>query len=76
MSALSFWSASQQINFNNIVDLYDLSKTIMYMVQLHVTNETMVRMKKIVGIDHVKDGDYLVNELIDILEKKNKKIYT
>ncbi|MDP3779909.1 MAG: hypothetical protein AABW55_04670 [Thermoproteota archaeon] len=46
------------------------------MVQLHVTNETMVRMKKIVGIDHVKDGDYLVNELIDILEKKNKKIYT
>jgi hypothetical protein len=30
-------------------------------------------MKKIVGVDHVKDGDYLVNEMIDILEKKNKK---
>jgi hypothetical protein len=30
-------------------------------------------MKKIVGVDHVKDGDFLVNEMIDILEKKNKK---
>ncbi len=73
MPVLSFWSASQQINFSNIVDLYDLSKTIMYMVQLHISNETMVRMKKIVGIDHVKDGDYLVNEMIDILEKKTRK---
>ena len=43
------------------------------MVQLHISNETMLRMKKIVGVDNVKDGDFLVNEMIDILEKKNKK---
>ena len=43
------------------------------MVQLHISNETMLRIKKIVGVDHVKDGDFLVNEMIDILEKKNKK---
>jgi len=43
------------------------------MVQLHISNETMLLIKKIVGVDHVKDGDYLVNEMIDILEKKNKK---
>jgi hypothetical protein len=40
------------------------------MVQLQITKETMARMQKIVGITHVRDGDYLVNELIDILEKK------
>ena len=40
------------------------------MPQLHVTSETMTRMKKIVGINHVHDGDYVVNELINILEKK------
>lgn len=40
------------------------------MVQLHITNETMDRMKKIVGISQVRDGDYLVNEMIDILEKR------
>ena len=40
------------------------------MVQLHITNETMTRMKKIVGTTHVHDGDYLVNEMIDIFEKK------
>ena len=45
----------------------------MHMVQLHISNETMIRMKKIVGIDHVKDGDFLVNEMIDILEKKTKQ---
>jgi len=40
------------------------------MVQLHITAETLSRMKKIVGITDVRDGDYLVNELIDILEKR------
>ena len=40
------------------------------MAQLHITNETMTRMKKIVGITHAHDGDYLVNEMIDIFEKK------
>ena len=40
------------------------------MPQLHVTNETMTRMKDITGINHARDGDYMVNEMIDILEKK------
>jgi len=40
------------------------------MPQLQITTETMIRMKKIVGIDHVHDGDFMVNEMIDILEKK------
>jgi predicted protein tyrosine phosphatase len=40
------------------------------MVQLHITNETMTRMKKLVGITKVHDGDYMVNEMIDIFEKK------
>jgi hypothetical protein len=40
------------------------------MPQLQVTNETMIRMKKIVGKNHVHDGDFLVNEMIDIFEKK------
>jgi hypothetical protein len=40
------------------------------MPQLHVTNETIARIKKIVGINHVHDGDYVVNEMINILEKK------
>ena len=40
------------------------------MVQLHITSETLERMKKIVGTTKVKDGDFLVNEMIDILEKK------
>jgi predicted protein tyrosine phosphatase len=40
------------------------------MPQLQVSSETMVRMKKIVGISHVHDGDYMVNEMINILEKK------
>ena len=43
------------------------------MPQLHITNETMSRMKTITGINHVRDGDYMVNELIDILEKKVKE---
>jgi predicted protein tyrosine phosphatase len=41
-----------------------------HMPQLQISNETMNRMKKIVGIKHVHDGDYMVNEMIDILEKK------
>ena len=40
------------------------------MPQLQITNETMTRMKDITGIDHVRDGDVMVNEMIDILEKK------
>jgi len=40
------------------------------MVQLHITDETLARMKKIVKVTHLRDGDYLVNEMIDILEKK------
>lgn len=44
------------------------------MPQLHVSNETMTRMKTITGINHARDGDYMVNELIDILEKKLKDL--
>jgi predicted protein tyrosine phosphatase len=40
------------------------------MPQLQVSSETMSRMKKIVGIKQVHDGDYMVNEMINILEKK------
>lgn len=40
------------------------------MVQLHITDETLTRMKKIVGVTQLRDGDFLVNEMIDILEKK------
>ena len=40
------------------------------MPQLHITNATMARIKEIVGITHVHDGDYMVNEMIDIFEKK------
>jgi hypothetical protein len=40
------------------------------MPQLQISSETMTRMKKIVGINHTHDGDYIVNEMIDILEKK------
>ena len=40
------------------------------MVQLHVTNETMNRMKKIIGTTKVHDGDFMVNEIIDMFEKK------
>ena len=43
------------------------------MPQLQITSETMSRMKEIVGITNaVHDGDYMVNELINILEKKIK----
>jgi len=40
------------------------------MAQLQITNTTMNRMKKIVGIAKVHDGDSMVNEMIDIFEKK------
>ncbi len=40
------------------------------MVQLHITADTLTSMNKIVGVTTVRDGDYLVNEIIDILEKK------
>ncbi len=40
------------------------------MVQLQVTKETMTRIEKIAGIENAHDGDYLINEAIDVLEKK------
>ena len=40
------------------------------MPELKISNETMTRMKNIVGKPRVHDGDFLVNEMIDIFEKK------
>ena len=40
------------------------------MPQIQISTDTMTRMKKIVGVNHVHDGDFIVNEMIDILEKK------
>jgi len=40
------------------------------MPQLQITATTLSRMKKIVGTTKVHDGDYLVNEMIDVFEKK------
>ena len=40
------------------------------MPQLQISSETMNRMKKIVGMTQVHDGDFMVNEMIDLLEKK------
>ena len=40
------------------------------MVQLQITTETMDRMKKIIGTNKVHDGDFMVNQMIDMLEKK------
>ena len=45
-------------------------KCLYCMPQLQITAETMTRIKTITGITHVRDGDFMVNELIDILEKK------
>lgn len=45
------------------------------MVQLQISTETMSRIEKITGIGRVRDGDYLVNQVIDILEKKIKERY-
>jgi hypothetical protein len=44
------------------------------MVQLQISSDTMTRMKNIVGITKVHDGDYMVNEMINILEKKIKNL--
>ena len=48
---------------------------IFIVVQLQISNETMKRMEKIAGISHARDGDFLVNELIDVLEKKIREKY-
>ncbi len=40
------------------------------MPQLQISSETMTRMKEIVGVTKVHDGDFMVNEMINILEKK------
>ena len=40
------------------------------MPQLQVTNDTMNRIKKILGENKIHDGDYCVNKMIDVLEKK------
>ena len=40
------------------------------MVQLQISKETMTRMEKISGLNHARDGDYLINETLDVLEKK------
>ena len=37
------------------------------MPQLQITAETMTRIKIITGISHVRDGDFMVNELIMML---------
>ncbi len=42
------------------------------MPQLQISSETMSRIKEIVGITQVHDGDFMVNEMINILEKKIK----
>jgi hypothetical protein len=44
------------------------------MVQLQITSETMDRMKKIVGTTSVHDGDYMVNEMIDMFEEKIRNL--
>ncbi len=44
------------------------------MPQLQITKATMTRMKDIVGTINVHDGDYLVNEMIDIFEKKIRNL--
>ncbi|MDX1533462.1 MAG: hypothetical protein R3230_04575 [Nitrosopumilaceae archaeon] len=40
------------------------------MPELKISSATLTRMKNIVGKPRVHDGDYLVNEMIDIFEKK------
>ena len=44
------------------------------MVQLKITNVTMDRMKNIMGTNKVSDGDYFVNEMIDMFEKKIREL--
>ncbi len=40
------------------------------MPQIQISAETMDRMKNIVGVNHIHDADYIVNEMMNILEKK------
>lgn len=40
------------------------------MPQLQVTSATMNRIKTIMGITQIHDGDFMVNEMIDKFEKK------
>lgn len=58
-----------------ITPLILLKKQDKFMVQLQISAETMSRIEKITGIGRVRDGDYLVNQVIDILEKKIKERY-
>lgn len=44
------------------------------MVQLKITSETMDRMKNIMKTNNVSDGDYFVNEMIDMFEKKIREL--
>lgn len=44
------------------------------MVQLKISSETMDRMKNIMGTNNVSDGDYFVNEMIDMFEKKIREL--
>jgi len=44
------------------------------MVQLKITDATMTRMKNIMGTSKVSDGDYFVNEMIDMFEKKIREL--
>jgi len=42
------------------------------MVQLQISAATMNRMKRIIGTTSIHDGDFMVNEMIDMFEKKIK----
>ncbi|MBA4453049.1 MAG: hypothetical protein H2B00_03155 [Nitrosopumilaceae archaeon] len=44
------------------------------MVQLQITSETMNRMKKIIGTTTVHDGDFIINEMIDLFEEKIRNL--
>ena len=44
------------------------------MPQLRISTETMTRMKAIVGVNHIHDADYMVNEMIDGFEKKIRNL--
>lgn len=44
------------------------------MPQLQITTTTLTRIKKIVGVKKIHDGDYLVNEMIDMFERKISKL--
>ena len=44
------------------------------MVQLQITSETMNRMKKIIGTNTVHDGDFIINEMIDLFEEKIRNL--